>query len=141
MKSVSFYHRETGLFNGTHLIVSDDAAVALNTPTDHIAIDGQHDHLSKCVNVETQGVIDYQPPEPSSDHEWNVEKKRWVLGAKAQELRNRQAVARSRITVLETSQARAIRESILGPGSEQYAEAKRRLQEIENEIQQLRNDL
>ena len=58
-RAVSFYHRETGLFSGNHLVASDDNAVMLNTPPDHIAIDGHHDHLSKKADITTGEVVDY----------------------------------------------------------------------------------
>ena len=50
-RHVSFFHRLTGLLNGVHFLASDANIVALNTPPDHIAIDGHHDHLSKRVDV------------------------------------------------------------------------------------------
>jgi hypothetical protein len=48
---VSFAHKDTGIFDGVHLTVSDDAVVSLNTPADHLAIEGHHDPLSKRVDV------------------------------------------------------------------------------------------
>lgn len=57
MKVVRFYHRETGLFHRTRVILSDDAAVALNTPANHIAIDDSReppiDPLSQRMDVST----------------------------------------------------------------------------------------
>jgi hypothetical protein len=87
MRQVSSYHKETRLLNGSHLLASDDAAIALNTPPDHIAIDGHHDSLSKRVDVANPEtidvyvtsdqsdiptkvtrykVVDYEPPAPST---------------------------------------------------------------------------
>jgi hypothetical protein len=66
MRVVSFYHRETGLFSGRHLMVSDPALIPLNTPQDHIAIEGDHyDPLTQRVDVTTGKVVDHLPPKPS----------------------------------------------------------------------------
>src|SRR5277367_2415396 len=101
MKTVSFYHKDTGIFHGNQFIGTDDATVALNTPPDHVAIDGHHDPLSKRVNLDAHRqivaieaeietvqdraqrqaeldalkallLVDYQPPAPSTDHEWDA---------------------------------------------------------------------
>lgn len=56
MKSVMFYHAETGLLHHTHLITSDDSLVALNTPAGHAPIDvvdgRRFDHMAERVDVE-----------------------------------------------------------------------------------------
>jgi hypothetical protein len=80
MRVVSFYHRETGMFNGRHLMVSDPAMIPLNTPPDHIAIEGDHyDPLTQRVDIATGKVIDHLPPQPSPDHEWSAISRRWQL--------------------------------------------------------------
>ena len=84
MRTVSFYHKDTGLFNGAHLTASSSTSVDINTPDGYAAIDGHYDHLSQRIDVETKTVIDYQPPAPSVDHEWNIATKRWQLSAGAQ---------------------------------------------------------
>jgi hypothetical protein len=133
--AVSFYHRETGLFNGNHLIASDDAAVKLNTPLDHIAIDGHYDHLSKKVDVESGQVVDYQPAPPSAEHEWNTSTRRWQLRAAVAECQQRHAAALARIAALEAAQHRPMRELAV---NSQSVEARKRLEAIESEIASLR---
>lgn len=165
MKTVSFYHRETGLLNGQMLIASDDEAVALNTPPDHAAIDGHHDPLTKRVDVDVHKrqmalnaeiltqedkqrrqaeldalqakvLVDYQPPAPSADHEWNVDAKRWQLSAAATDRVNRQAAAVARIAELVGSQHQHVRDLLLG-----NLAARPRLQAIADEIEKLSADL
>jgi hypothetical protein len=132
----SFYDKATGLLNGVLFTASDEAVVALNTPEGHAAIDGHHDHTRKRVNVDTKEVIDYQPPRPSADHEWNDESKRWQLTEAAADKIVRSNAARARIAQLEASQHRHVREHCLGmPG------AANRLKEIDAEIAALRADL
>jgi hypothetical protein len=114
MKTVNFYHKETGVLNGTHLLASDDGAVALNTPTDHIAIDGHHDHSSRRVDVATGELIDYQPPSPGVDYEWNADTKRWQLSAAVEAWQAARSTALAAITVLEGQGIRAMRELALG---------------------------
>lgn len=53
MRVVSFYHKETGKLHSNKLMASDDSMVDMNTPIDHVAIDGHHDHLSNRVDVTT----------------------------------------------------------------------------------------
>lgn len=154
MRAISFYHKETGLLTGNQLIVSDNDMLAANTPANHIAIDGHYDNLSQKVDIanptflETTGmdgeavqtpvysVIDYQPPQPSTDHEWNDETKRWQLSAAAAGKINRSNAARIRISQLEVSQHRHVREHCLG-----IAGAAERLKAIDDEIFSLRSQL
>lgn len=56
MKLLSFYHKDTGLLNGQHLLVSDENVVALNTPADHLPVEGHLDCLSQKVDL-TQAVV------------------------------------------------------------------------------------
>src|ERR1700675_463680 len=77
MKIVSFFHKDTGLFNGEQLFASDETAIAANTPPDHIAIEGHHDHLSKRVDLAAHlrwealhdKVAQLQPQDRSQRHE------------------------------------------------------------------------
>jgi hypothetical protein len=134
---VSFYHRETGMFNGRHLMVSDPAMIPLNTPPDHIAIEGDHyDPLTQRVDVSTGKVIDHIPPKPSDDHEWNGISRRWELRPEitAKQLARKAALAR--ITELELKALRALREHALGKEG-----AHERLTSIDGEITALRDVL
>lgn len=136
MRTVGFYHKQTGLLNGDSLITSDDAAVALNTPVDHIAIDGSHDHLSMRVDISTGELIDYKPPPPSMDHQWDEVTRRWKLNAVAADRLARKVAAGLRIAQLESTQHRAIREHALG-----FSGAPARLKAIDDEIASLRSHL
>jgi hypothetical protein len=55
VRHVTFYDTATGALHGKSVIVSDDLAVALNTPPGHEAIDhpvgGLHDPLSQKVDL------------------------------------------------------------------------------------------
>jgi hypothetical protein len=137
MRVVSFYHRETGVFNGRHLMVSDPALIPLNTPPDHIAIEGDHyDPLTQRVDVATGKVIDHIPPPPSAEHEWNSISRRWQLKPEVTARQKARESALARITALELKALRALREHALGkPGAHE------RLSSIDNEISQLRDVL
>jgi hypothetical protein len=134
MHVVSFYHRETGLFNGRHLMVSDPAMIALNTPPDHIAIEGDHyDPLTQRVDVATGKVIDHIPPQPSADHEWSAISRRWQLRPEVTAKQQARSAALARITELELKALRALREHALGkPGAQD------RLKAIDTQIGELR---
>jgi hypothetical protein len=140
VKIVSFYHKDTGMLHGSQLVVSDDSLVKANTPTDHLPIDGHHDPLSKRVNIATGELMDYQPPTPSSEHEWNPTTKRWQLSAAAAERESKRSLAFNRIEHLENSQARALRELAVGTPAEKL-EAEKRLQAAYAEIATLRLQL
>ena len=133
MKTVSFHHKETGIFSSAVLTSTDDSAIAINTPRDHVAIEGAYDPLSKRVDVATGEVVDYQPPLPSADHEWNATTKRWQLTAAVTAKREARRSALASIAALEASGVRAVRELALG-----QAGALDRLKALDIEIAALR---
>lgn len=135
MKAVSFYHKLTGALLPHHCNFSEDAAVALNTPPDHVAIEGHHDHLSKRVDVETREVVDHQPPQPALDHVWDDATKRWKRHPDVQAVLDAKVYAQTRIDFLERhKQPRAIRDFLLrNDGTE--------LLKIDQEIESLRSKL
>lgn len=137
MLVVSFYHRETGAFSGRHLMVSDPAMVALNTPADHIALEGDHyDPLTQRFDIATGRVVDHLPPQPSPDHEWNPHSRRWQLRPEVTAKQKARDSALARITELELKALRALREHALGkPGAQE------RLRSIDGEIGKLRETI
>jgi hypothetical protein len=139
-------------------MASDDRVIDINIPPDHIVIEGHHDHLSKRVDVSVppeiinnagkvgysmdeatrivHKIIDYQPPAPSTDHEWDAQTKRWQISAAAQAKAAARSAALARIAALEASQHRHIRGLALGkPG------AKEALQAIDEEIISLESQI
>jgi hypothetical protein len=137
MRVVSFYHKVTGMFHARHLMSSDAKAIALNTPRDHIALDGDHfDRLSQRMDVNTGKVVDQVPVQPSIDHEWNATDRRWQVKPEvlAREETRRHAILR--ISQLEQSGIRSLRELALGE-----AKAADRLKALDAEIAELRRSL
>lgn len=140
MRSVSFYHKETGLLHAVTVVASDDEAIKLNTPADHEPIDNPadgsvHDHLSRRVDLETKTVVDYQPPQPSPDHEWNETTKRWQLNSATRERESKRRDAHARIAALADEERHLIRRLALNAFD---GEAKERLAKIDSEIAELR---
>lgn len=143
MKTFSFYHRESGVVH--HQRFGTDTGdeqrrerqLAANTPADHVAIEAVLDHLSQRVDLtgETPAVVDYQPPAPSTDHEWNAETKRWQLKPEVAQRQAERERAFAKIRALESSQPRAVREAVLG-----QAGAVERLAAIDKQIAELRKD-
>jgi hypothetical protein len=137
MRVVSFYHKVSGLFHARHLMSSDAKSIALNTPQDHIAIDGDHyDRLSQRIDIKTGKVVDELPAQPSDDHEWNATDRRWQVKPEvlAREETRRHAILR--ISQLEMSGVRSLRELALGE-----AKAADRLKALDSEIATLRKTL
>ena len=110
MKVWSIFNPATGLFTGATFF-GDDAGLALNIPPGCDVIPGAHDHLSR--RIVDGVVVDFRPPQPSPDHEWNDTTKRWqpTAAAQAAELADQQA--RAVIAMTEQGSARAIREALL----------------------------
>ncbi len=83
-------------------------------------------------------VVDYQPPAPSADHEWDADIKRWQLSAAVQERQGRRQSALQSIAALEARQLRSMRELLRDPTD---IAARARLDSIEEQIAALREQL
>jgi hypothetical protein len=119
MRSFSFYHKDTGMLNGSVFSTDDDSMLSANIPADHKVIEGALDRLSQSVDIATGQVIDYQPPQPSADFEWNATTKRWQLSAAVAAKRQASTAALAAIESLESKGIRAMRELTLGmPGAQ-----------------------
>lgn len=138
MKHWHFYDPESGLFSTATFSSNDPDMLDANTPSGMHALEGEFDFLSQRVNPETGEVIDYQPPQPSEEHEWNADIKRWVLKSSIIARNQRRVAAKSSIEQLEAKQMRAMRELALDPNNEP---AKNRIAAIDAEIADLRKDL
>jgi hypothetical protein len=137
MRVVSFYHKESGLFHPRHLMSSDAKSIALNTPPDHIAIDGDHfDRLSQRIDIATGKLVDLLPEQPSADHEWNATDRRWQIKPEVLAREEARRLALLRITQLEMTGARSLRELALGE-----VKAADRLRALDTEIALLRKSL
>lgn len=132
----SFYDKTTGEIKPLSFRAPNDAHVQANTPPNCEVIEGRFDHLSQRVDLDSGEVVDYIPPQPSDDHEWNNETKRWVLSAKAQLAVSKDRQARAEIERLEQQSMRSIREQALGDES-----AKARIEAIDAQIVELRKDV
>jgi hypothetical protein len=107
-----FYDLQTGLFIGrSH--GGDERSLALNMPEGVGAMEHVADWQSQRVDLETGELVDWQPPPPSSDHEWIEATRRWERKADlvAQEVESGKAAAA--IESAERQQARAVREALL----------------------------
>jgi len=124
IRTFCFYDESTGLFTGNTFSAASvdvDRIVAKNTPPGMRAIEGRYDHRSQRVDLATGTVID--DPELSRMHHERDER------------RKRRDVARAKIADLERRQLRAQRELLLNPDN---AEARARIQAIEEQISELR---
>ena len=132
---VHFYDEATGLFTGRSLSVTDGehaaAAIKANTPPGKVGFEGDVDPLAQRVDVSTGKLVDYQPPQPSADHEWDASTKRWQLTAAAATRKRARAAALQQIAALEQSQHGAVRDALLGRGTD-------RLKAIDEQIAELR---
>src|ERR1039458_1425660 len=80
----------------------------------HAFVGADVDRRSQRVDIVTGQLIDYQPPQPSSDHEWNATNKRWHLTQAVQAKQAARSTALAKIAALEASGVRCARELALG---------------------------
>jgi len=131
----SIYDSITGRFTGQILNVPADS-LYLNIPAGCSSVEGTHDYLSKSVDMNSGTIVEFIPPNPSVDCAWDVSTRRWILSDAARNLKSAKAAALSAIQILESTQARTVREAALGqPG------AVARLQLIDSQIVTLRLSL
>ncbi|MBX5462033.1 MAG: hypothetical protein IRZ28_13210 [Steroidobacteraceae bacterium] len=128
----------TGAISPRRVTSSDPEVIRFNTPAGCVAIEGVFDPLSQRVDLETKQVVDWQPPQPSADHEWNSETRRWVKRVEVIASEVKRAQARAQIEALEVKQMRPLRELLVDPND---TGARARLQSIDAEIAALRRDL
>lgn len=138
MKTWCFFNPATGLFIDRIYCSSNLQSLEANTPEGLYAVEGRYDYLSQRVDVESGEVIDYQPPQPSDDHEWNVNTKRWQLKQEV-EARNRQrASALMQLQQLDAKETRAISDLLTHPNDET---AQTRLAAVRAQKDELRKQL
>jgi hypothetical protein len=137
------YDAATGLFSGQSFHSNDEepgraaAFAKANTPAGHAVYEGTvADHQSQRVHLETGELVDHQPPQPSADHAWCGDSKRWHLSPAAQARIGSRAASAARIAYLEHSQHRFLRQHALGDPS-----AIERLKAIDAEITALSAEL
>ncbi len=82
-------------------------------------------------------VVEYQPPQPSPDHEWNPATKRWRLSAAAESAERRKKENAALAGLLENQQHEPMRRLALNPGD---TDAKARLQWIDSQISRLKSE-
>jgi hypothetical protein len=143
MKTFHTYALDTGVLTGNSHSISELAVAQvftkLNTPEGHGSIEGVKDHLSQRVDVSKtpHALIDYQPPQPSEDHRWNPETKRWGLRSDVHAKIAKRESALAEIARLETElQPRLLREAAIG-----RADAIKKLKDIDDRITELRGHL
>lgn len=125
-----FYDNATGVLHPNRVSTDADPATTAerfakgSAPPDHTCIEGVYDALSQKVDVTTRKIVDYQPPQPTPDHEWHATGKRWVVKASVTAGVDARATARARIALLEQQSIRACREAQLGkPGAQELLAA------------------
>lgn len=107
-------------------------------PNDHCA--AGRELVAQCkaeiADLTAAHVVDYQPPQPSPDHEWNLGAKRWQVSAAVQERAAKRQAALTQIAALEARQMRPTRDLLRDPTD---IAARARLDSIEAQIAELRN--
>lgn len=137
MKSVQFFDAATGLWTGVQFRGADDD-IAANAPAGSVPLDAvEFPHAMRLVDG---ALVEYQPPAPDADHEWNAQTRRWQLSSDAAGRIQRKRAAQDAIEVLERQQARAMREHAIGRGGT-AAQLKKRLEDIDDQITALRSQI
>lgn len=132
----SYYDEKTGELSAHQLSGPPSLCPFKNAFPGFVPIEGRYDRFSQRVDLATKQVIDWQPPAPSLEHEWDIASRRWVQHATAAAREARRSAVLAEIQALEATQARAIREAALA-----YDGAKQRLQALDDQIIKLRAEL
>jgi hypothetical protein len=125
----SFYDQKTGeILSRTY----SGPQLDINTPPGTAAIEGVFDSLSQRIDLETLAVVDYQPPQPDADHEWNAETRRWIKKAEVIASEQKDRAARVALEDIDARSIRRLRElSVSDP----------QLAALESEAVEFRKDL
>ena len=133
-----FYRQSDGVFL-PQSFSGPANSVEANTPDGCRAFAGDVAIMSQRVDLETGRLVDYQPPQPNADHEWDATTKRWRKRVDVVQRETRRANAVQAIEAAERAQARAVREALLATLPD--GPEKTRLQQIEDQIAARRADL
>jgi hypothetical protein len=123
---------------------------SMNLPQGCVLLLGRFDRLSQRVDIAAlraagaeaepiNFVVDYQPPSPGAEYEWDAERRRYRLRRAIALARNRDAAARQQIDRLESRQHRIIRERLIATLPD--GPVKTALVDIDTQIAALRADL
>ena len=138
VKHYRFFDELTGLFHPMFVKATSFEDALASQPPGHKMMEGDIDHFSQRVDLATGAVVDYVPPQPSANHQWNETVKRWVLNDAVAAENVKRSTAVARITQLEAAQHRPLRELAQDPSN---AEARKRIDTIDDEIKHLREML
>lgn len=142
MTRYHYYDLSTGLFIGECISSSnaDAAFMEANARDGCGLIAGVVDLMSQRVDLASGVIVDYVPPRPSDDHDWNTETKRWLLRPEIAERNREREQALRDIAFLEGQALRPQREILLSrvAGLEPAPATVLRLEAIEAEIESLR---
>jgi hypothetical protein len=130
VKRFHYYRANDGIFTGDSVSSSDPDF----TPPSREGLrvyEGAADWTCERIDIRSGEKVAHIPPSPDSNHEWNVEQKRWVLTARARE----RATALQQLSELESKAHRAMRELALRPADET---ARTRIESIEKQMDALR---
>ena len=135
--TISLYDPATGAFTGECRSGPSREHLLSRLPAGLAAVEGEFDHMSKRVaDPKTGEVVDWQPPQPDADHEWNDQRRRWMKKpeVEARETRRGEALQAAR-EIERDRQARRMRELMIELTDDPA------LREIEAQIEALRPDL
>lgn len=136
----AFYDASTGLFRPKRITCPDTFDISKNTPEGCIAIEGSYDHLSQRMDIERGEVVDYVPPAPNDDFEWNADIKRWLKRPEVLQWERASEVAQAQLAAIDAQKVRALTDHVLAP-NERGADGKlprERLAEFEAQMEPLR---
>lgn len=131
------FDRATGLWTGVELDLPEHAMAPLDPAV--VALPAVEFPWVMRLDAETGALVDYQPPAPSPDHDWNAQERRWAVRPAVLQKQSAQRAARDEIARLELSQLRLQREERIGRGGLNPSEIKKRLEDIDDQIIALRD--
>lgn len=129
-KNFTLYDRATGMFRPSHYFGNP----ALHETEDLAHMEGHFDALSQRVDISQAAVVDYQPSQPSADHEWDGKSRRWVPNAAMAARHSAFQAARTRIVDSALEERHLMRRLVLDPSD---SDARRALTALDDELTRL----
>lgn len=136
------YDLSTGLFTGASIGADGEFSDAVpdwiveQLPDGHHAITGVERSDAQKVDLATGQIIDHVPDQPSADHEWCEQTRKWVLKPETAKATANNRLALESIATLEAKQPRVLRELALGDSG-----ALAKLKALDDEIAEHRKRL
>lgn len=107
------YRKTDGIFTGAMHSADTFQEIAGNESGDIGLIAGVSDWQSQRVNLLTRELVEYQPPLPDADHEWDPQAKRVIVKVDVSVRRAKKRRGQDDVDALDRKTIRTVRELVI----------------------------